>query len=182
MCLSLPSFGFHFCEHIRATKNLVVFPFIYKYGFANWIPSYACGVGWKWPSQPIMSLHGTSITKIADDNWNAKPILHSVFHIWAEVKWNFFLKLQMCGLFSFPTQKLLLYLQTGSLGTALLDIKMNKVHFHFHETTFQKIKCPSAPAELGAKQGPFEPSNLLFHKTWHTWINLPSESCLQNPI
>ena len=48
-------FCFHFAEDIQATENLFVWSFIYKYGFVNWIPSYACGLRWKWPSQPIMS-------------------------------------------------------------------------------------------------------------------------------
>ena len=34
--------SFHFWEHIEATENLVVWSLIYKYGFANWIPSSAC--------------------------------------------------------------------------------------------------------------------------------------------
>ena len=33
---------FHFWEHIEDTENLVVWSLIYKYGFANWIPSSAC--------------------------------------------------------------------------------------------------------------------------------------------
>ena len=38
----VPMLCFHFWEHIEATENLVVWSLIYKYGFANWIPSSAC--------------------------------------------------------------------------------------------------------------------------------------------